>query len=430
MKPSIKEEFLHFLWQHKLFNKENLISTTGKSLQILESGLLNHDSGPDFFNAKIKIGVQLWAGNVEIHVKSSDWYVHHHELDVAYDSVILHVVWQDDVTVFNPSNQTVITLVLKDYVDQEVLENYRYLFYSPKKFLNCEQDIYQINLFLFQNFKERLYFDRLEKKSEFILNLLQESKMDWEAVLFKMLAKNFGLKVNSESFLQIANAIDFNVFRKTFSSILQLEALLFGLANLLDNTSISTYFLSLKKEYRYLEKKFQLTSISSVTPKFFRLRPNNFPTIRLSQLANLYTKRQNLFSKVMEIDNLKDYYAFFDIAVSPFWQTHYTFDKESKKSFKKLTKSFVDLVLINTIIPLKVVYQKHFGNFDSDAIILLIQEIKAEKNGILNHFSALKIQANNALDSQAILHLYQNYCSQDKCLSCVIGDKILKKTNR
>jgi len=421
------EDFLHFLWKYQYLNTSNLIGSKGETIAIIVTGLHNDNSGPDFFNAKIKIDGQLWAGNIEIHLKSSDWFVHHHEVDKAYDSVILHVVWEDDVPIFNSVNSPLTTLVIKDYIDEKVLKNYHSLFLQPKKWINCEKDIAQTNEFLWNQFKEKLYFDRIEKKVLFIEKLLIESNNDWEAVLFKLLAKNFGLKVNGEVFLQMANAVPFQVVRKCSNSVLQLEALFFGITNLLESTNHTDYLKTLQKEYAFLKNKFRLQKEPfNVYPNFFRLRPNNFPTIRLSQLANLFYVNANLFSTLMQTNTLKDFYSILSVGVSPFWETHYTFDSQSKKSSKKLTKSFMDLLLINTIIPLQVAYQKHIGNFNPEKTITLIQSIKSEKNAILDKYKSLQVVSKNAMDSQALLHLYTNYCTKNKCLNCVVGNRLLK----
>lgn len=423
----IREKFIYFLWQQGLFKKQNLLTTDNEAIEVIYPGSLNADSGPDFFNAKVKINGQLWAGNVEIHVKSSDWFVHSHERDVAYNSIILHVVWEDDVPVFTNSNTPVSNLVLKDYVDEKILNNYQKLFFSSKDSIKCATKIKEVaNSFLFSNFKERLYFDRLEQKSDLIYKLLAHSNNDWEAVLFKMLAKNFGLKVNGEAFLQMANILDFHIVRKSSNSQLQLEALFFGASNLLEDPIENSYFIQLQKEYTYLSKKFKLTKNLSVKPKFFRLRPQNFPTIRLSQLANLYVLRKQLFAAVMAIHKIDEFYDLFQISVSKFWETHYTFKATSKNSKKKLTKSFIDLLLINTIIPLKLVYLKQHNKLDVSKIIALAREIKPEKNSIVQKFNDLGVVSKTSLEAQAILHLYTNYCKKDACLSCVVGNKILK----
>ena len=422
----IKEDFIHYLWKHKLFNFSNLKSSLGESIVVINSGSHNFNSGPDFFNGKIKIDGQLWAGNIEIHLKTSDWYVHNHEVDKAYDNVILHVVWEDDVSVYRKDNSVITTLVLQDYVPKEMLHSYHELFSKKQTWINCENNISKIDKFTFDNWKERLYLERLSDKSEMILNLLKQSNNDWEAVLFKLLAKNFGLKVNGEVFFNLANSFDFSVFRKNQSKVTNLEAILFGQASLLDEDFDDAYFNSIKEEYSFLQRKYKLKPIDKTEVKFFRLRPNNFPTIRLSQLANLYFYQSNLFSKASSILKLDDYYDLFTVATSEYWETHYSFKSSSKKRVKKLTKSFIDLLLINTIIPLKFVYQKYIGKLDEEEILQLIQQIKPEKNGIIDTFKTIKIEGKNAQETQALIQLKNEYCSKQKCLQCVVGIKLIQ----
>src|SRR5690606_38844315 len=243
---------------------------------------------PDFFNAQLRIGNQLWAGNVEIHIKSSDWFVHHHEMDNAYDSVILHVVYEHDTEIFRQDNTVIPTLELKNYISPELLGHYQKLISNKSKWINCENDLASVSEFTIQNWLERLYIERLERKSEAVENLIKSSKNDWEAILYKMLAKNFGLKVNGEAFLSLANSIDFSIIRKSQSNQTSLEAVLFGQAKLLEQHVEESYYLELMKEYQFLKQKFSLTNENVETIQFFRLRPPNFPTIRLSQLAFLY----------------------------------------------------------------------------------------------------------------------------------------------
>ena len=259
-----------------------------------------------------------------------------------------------------------------------------------------------------------------------ILSLLKQSNNDWEAVLFKLLSKNFGLKVNGEAFYNLANSFDFSVFRKNQSKVANLEAILFGQASLLDEDFDDAYYHSIKKEYSFLQTKYKLKPIHKTEVKFFRLRPNNFPTIRLSQLANLYFYQSNLFSKVSSILKLDDYYDLFTVATSEYWETHYSFKNSSKKRVKKLTKSFIDLLLINTIIPLKFVYQKYIGKLDEEEILQLIQQIKPEKNSIIDTFKTIKIEGKNAQETQALIQLKNEYCSKQKCLQCVVGIKLIR----
>ena len=422
----IKEDFLHYLWNFKLFEVSKLVSSNKESIQIINSGMPNLNSGPDFFNAKISIDNQVWAGNVEIHVKSSDWYVHNHENDIAYDNVILHVVWEDDVQIFRKDNSVITTIELKKYVNTDLFKSYKKLFSKKKVWINCENNISQINDFVWGNWKERLYLERLNDKSKHILNLLKESNNNWEAVLFKLLAKNFGLKVNGNSFFNMANSFDFSIWIKNQNKLENLEALLFGQSALLIDDVEDSYFQNLKKEYDFLQVKYRLKPIHKSEVKFFRLRPNNFPTIRLSQLANLYATHSNLFSKLFSINKVEDYYDLLQINTSEYWESHYSFKATSKKRKKVLTKSFIDLLLINTIIPLRFIYQKHIGKQNIELLLQLIKQIKPEKNSIIDKFNYLKIKTENALQTQALLQLKNEYCSKQKCLQCSIGNTLLK----
>lgn len=423
----MQEDFLHYIWKHKSFDSSNIQTTKGEAIIIANLGQHNHNSGPDFFNAQLSIGDQLWAGNVEIHIKSSDWYVHRHEIDNAYDNVILHVVWEHDTEIFRPNNSEIPTLELKHYVDINLIHNYKKLIQS-KSWINCEASFPKVDNFLLNNWLERLYIERLELKSETIAQLLKDSNNDWEAVLFKMLLKNFGLKVNGEPFFSLAKSIDFSIVRKLQKNVLDLEALLFGQSGLLSDDHIEeAYFLDLKNRYGFLKQKFSLDNHGVLPLQFFRLRPPNFPTIRLSQFANLYSLEQHLFSKVMEYTTLEEFYHCFNIGVSGFWRTHYTFSKSSKVAKKALTKSFIDLLIINSLIPLKFSYAKALGKSVEEEVFQLIKTIEIENNSIVSKFINLKPIDKNALNSQALLQLKQNYCDKNKCLHCAVGNNLIVK---
>ena len=422
----MQEDLLHYIWKHKAFNTSQLKTTKGEAISINLLGQHNHNSGPDFFNSQLSIDSQFWAGNVEIHIKSSDWYVHNHETDKAYDNVILHIVWEHDTEIFRKDNSEIPTLELKHYVDKNLLDNYQKLMQS-KSWINCESYFPEIDIFLLNNWLELLFIERLEQKSEAIRDLLEASNNDWEAVLFKMLLKNFGLKVNGESFLSLANSLDFSVLRKLQNDVLDLEALLFGQANLLDTDTEEIYFLDLKERYKFLKQKFKLNNQGVLPVHFFRLRPSNFPSIRLSQFANLYSTEQNLFSIVIDLKTKEDYYKFFKKGVTDFWDTHYTFSKTSKKSKKLLTKSFIDLVIINTIIPLKFSYAKSQGKSIEEDLFQLIRQIKIEENSIVSNFKDLTKIENTALNSQAFLQLKLQYCDKNKCLQCAVGNSLIVK---
>ncbi|MBT8259930.1 MAG: DUF2851 family protein, partial [Bacteroidia bacterium] len=402
-------------------------TSSNQNLEILSVGLHNLNSGPDFFNAKLKIDNQLWAGNVEIHINSSDWYVHKHETDKNYDNVILHVVWNDDVEIFRKDNSIIPTLELKKFVLPQTLKNYNSLLLQNKQWINCEKDIADIDNFTINNWLDRLYLERLERKSKELILLQKKSKNNWEEVLFKMLSKNFGLKLNGDSFLSIAESFDFSTLRKQQINLQNLESLFFGQANLLNKEIEDSYYIKLNETYNFLKHKYKLNNQAVLPIQFFRLRPLNFPTIRLSQLATLYNKNQNLFSRIINANSVKVFYKIFNVKASNYWDTHYTFGKESKKSEKKLSKSFIDLLLINSIVPLIFTYYKSLGKSEDEKIVTLMQDLKSEKNNIVNKFQELKINCKTALESQALIELKTNYCSKNKCLQCAIGSALLNR---
>lgn len=422
----MQEDFLHYIWKHKAFSTSSLKTTSDEVVVIKQLGQHNYNAGPDFFNAQISIDNQLWAGNVEIHLKSSDWYVHNHENDKAYDNVILHVVWEHDTEIFRKDNSKIPTLELKDYVDQSLLGSYKKLMQS-KSWINCENDFKAVDDFQLNNWLERLFIERLERKSKDISELLKQSNNDWEAVLFRMLLKNFGLKVNGESFLSLAKSLDYSIIRKLQHDVVELEALFFGQSNFLEMDEQEVYYIDLKNRYQYLKQKFRLNSQGVLPVQFFRLRPPNFPTIRLSQFANLYAEEHQLFSKVMSFNTLEEFYMLFNIGVTDFWKTHYTFSKASKASRKTLAKAFVDLLIINTIIPIKFSYAKTNGKAIEEDLFSLIKQIKIENNSIVKRYLELKPIEKNALNSQALLQLKQNYCDKNKCLHCTIGNRLITK---
>jgi len=423
----MKEDFLHYLWKFKKFDTLNLKTFNGEEITIVNVGQYLELAGPDFFNAQIVIGNQKWAGNVEIHLKSSDWYVHHHERDASYENVILHVVWEHDTEIFRSNNTEIPVLEIKKYVDAVTIANYQSLM-TPKSWIFCEKQLKEINEFTINNWQERLFFERLERKSKPIFELLEETNHDWEAVLFCLLAKNFGLNTNGEIFLKIAQFIPFSIIRKESFEVENLEALLMGTAGLLDVEKEDNYFKDLKFRYFYLLHKYQLEKKIVEPVQFFKHRPDNFPTIRLSQLANLYYCQQNLFSKISISNSVNSIYKTFEVAASNYWQNHYQFDRESPKKKKKLSKSFIDLIIINTIIPLQFAYAKSQGKEISEDLIQILNEVASEKNAIIDKFSSFGIKSKNAFESQSLLQLKNEYCNKSRCLECAIGMELLKKS--
>lgn len=423
----MKEEFLHYLWKFKKFDTLNLKTFNGEEITIVNVGQYLELAGPDFFNAQIVIGNQKWAGNVEIHLKSSDWYLHNHERDANYENVILHVVWEHDTEIFRQNNTEIPVLVLKNYVDASAITNYQSLM-APKSWIFCEKQLKEIDEFTLKNWQERLFFERLERKSKPIFELLEQTNNDWESVLFCLLAKNFGLNTNGEIFLKIAQTIPFSTIRKESFEVENLEALMLGNAGLLDSEKEDTYFKDLKFRFFYLLNKYQIEKKTIESVQFFKHRPDNFPTIRLSQLANLYHSQQNLFSKISNTNSLATIYKVFEVTVSNYWNNHYQFDKESPKKSKKLSKSFVDLIVINTIIPLQFAYAKSQGKEVSEDLIQLLNEVAPEKNAIIDKFTSFGLKPKNAFETQSLLQLKNEYCNKSRCLECAIGMELLKKS--
>lgn len=420
----MKEDFLHYIWKFQKLTGSHFYCVHGENLQIRHPGIHNFQSGPDFFNAQLIIDNQFWAGNVEIHLKSSDWYVHRHEEDSAYENVILHVVWEHDMEIYRADNSPIATLVLKPYTSSLILNNYNKLFSKHRKWINCEDDFPTVDEFVISNWLERLFIERLERKEFQIKKELQALKNHWEALLFRMLCKNFGLKINGESFLSLAHSIDFSIIQKA-TDIEQLEALFFGQVGLLNPEKQEAYYQNLRKEYAFLKHKYHLQNTSVIPPQFFRLRPPNFPTIRLAQLAALYIKFKNLFYQVIEAGSLEEFYQIFDLSASEYWDNHYNFEVSGAKRKKKLTKDFIHLLLINTIIPLKFIYARETGKDISEELLTLASSIPSEENSIIKKFNSIRKVSENAIHSQALIQLKTAYCDQNKCLDCAIGNHII-----
>lgn len=423
----MKEDFLHYVWKFQKLTCSEFRTVENERLFVRKQGSHNLNAGPDFFNAQIELDGQLWAGNIEIHIRSSDWYAHNHEADPAYDNVILHVVWEHDGNVYRKDNSSIPTLVLNGLVPKNTVDQYQKLFSKDKKWINCEQDFAHIDPFVIENWLERLYIERLGEKEEILFTELKETQNHWEFLLFRMLCKSFGLNINGESFFNIARSFDFSVVKKCSQSQFQLEALFFGQAGMLEKELEDVYFQRLKAEYGFLKHKFSLLNEGIIPPSFFRLRPPNFPTIRLSQLAALYSINYKLFSKVIVAENLFELYKIFDVSASNYWDAHFNFGVVSKEHKKRLSKTFMDLLIINTVLPIKFSYAMHQGKDASDMIIQMISAIPSEKNAVVDKFNSIREISKNALHSQALIQLKKEYCDKNRCLYCTVGNSILSK---
>lgn len=419
----MNEKLLQYLWNFKVFSRLDFEDTEGNPLEILEFGKWNHNSGADFLCGKIRHNGMTLAGNIEIHVKTSDWIFHGHTGNPDFDNIILHAVYEHDLDLAEMTDRNIPTLELKNYISGETLKKYQLLL-NKIIFIPCEE-IFQPDKIPFGFFEETL-LNRLQEKSQEIENQLHHYKNDYEAVLFHHLAYAFGLKVNADIFRQIAESVDFKVIRKISQNELQLEALLFGLANWLHKPMDST-MKQWKTEFDFLSTKFGIAK-TTLRPKFLRLRPPNFPTIRLSQFAYLYHKHQNVFSKIMAATNEKELYEIFEgVKASFYWDQRYTFAKEAGSEHKKrISKKFIELVIINAVLPLKYTYHKHHHEDIADEILNFYSKLPAEENSIISNWRSIGCKVQNALESQALLHHYQHYCRHKKCLDCAIGLKLLQ----
>lgn len=420
------EKLLQYLWNFKIFKTFDFKDTEGNAIEILDFGKWNHDSGPDFLFAKIKTKDLILAGNIELHVKSSDWIFHNHSSDSAFDNLILHVVFQNDVEIDELKNRKIPTIELKDFIDKDILWKYKTLL-GENLFIPCEK-IFDKDKIPF-NFYEETLLKKLDEKSIEIEESLKKFKNNYEAVLFHHLAYSFGLKVNAPIFKEMAENIDFSVVQKIRQNQTQLEALFFGKANWLEKIEDEEMKIW-KREFDFVKAKYQINDLK-FPPKFLRLRPPNFPTIRLSQLANLYHREQNLFSKIINAKNSKEIFKIFDgIKASEYWDNHYKFGKIAKTTLQKVfTKDFIELITINTILPLKYTYHKNQNEEIAEEILNYYRTISVEKNWIVNAWKLLDVNANTALESQALIYHFKNFCLSKNCLNCGIGLKLLKPQN-
>lgn len=420
------EEFLHHLWKFRLFNQLTLKSTSNESLEILHVGSHNQDAGPDFFNSKIKINGTIWAGNVEVHRYASDWKKHAHQNNKSYDNIILHVVYQADEHIYRASGEPIPTLELKELINPSYYLNYLN-FKGSTDWIPCEKQIDAVPSFIVNTTLPRLLVERFEEKSQHIQLILDRNKMNWEETFYQVLARSFGFKTNSVAFELLAKSLPSIILAKHKNSLLQVEALLFGQAGFLNSYFQDKYAQQLQNEYVFLKQKFKLIPIENHLWKFLRLRPINFPTIRIAQLATLIYQSTHLFSKVMETERLNDLKILLNSGVSVYWQTHYLFDKPTAKYEKKLGADAISMIITNTIVPFLFLYGKVKDEQKyPDRALSLLEEIKGEQNSIILKWKSLKMPVEQAYHTQALLQLKHKYCDQKKCLHCSIGNYLLK----
>jgi len=423
----MKEDFLIYIWSQRLLKPE-LKTQENENLTIIKPGEKNLDSGPDFFNSMIKLDDNIWAGNIEVHVKSSDWDKHGHTTDLAYDNIILHVVYENDKPIKRNNGEIIPCLVIKDCFDENIINTYNE-FLSAKTWIACENMISNIGHFELHNWLDKLTIERLENRANNILEELDSNKFDFQETFYHKLAKGFGFNTNAVAFELLAVNTPLSILSKHRNNILQIEALLYGQAGFLNQEYSDDYPNQLKKEYLFLSHKYNLKPMHRKLWKFMRLRPSNFPTIRISQFASFIQKSEVLITKIFETKNLQTIISLFETSSSVYWERHYQFDKKSKnKSKKKLGASSIDLLIINTIVPFTFTYGQ-INNIQAlkDISMEWLEKTKAENNLITRNFIKNSIIPSNAFQSQALIQLYKKYCLNMRCLECRIGHKLLNE---
>ncbi|MCU0356753.1 MAG: DUF2851 family protein [Cyclobacteriaceae bacterium] len=421
------ESFLHYIWQFQYFNKKHLVSADGEEINVFNPGIRNTNAGPDFSNARISIGTLEWRGSVELHIKSSGWTDHHHSDDAAYEKVILHVVWENDQHIVRSDGSLMPTLELKDRVDLSLWESYRKLFTSGDP-IPCTGQWPSVSSLVKMSMLDKVLAQRLELKAQRVMGMLKENMGDWEETCYQLLLSNFGFKVNTDAFSQLSRILPYHVIRKHRDQQLQVEALLFGAAGFLATAHHDDYGYQLAREYAVLSKKFNLSEkqLHESQWRFLRLRPANFPTVRLAQLAALLTTNTNLFSSMIHTESVKDILTWLQVPQSDYWQNHYQLGKAAGL-VPAFGKSSAENVIINTVVPMLAAYSlstddQHY----MDRALALLQQLPAEKNVITRQWKELGQNVKTAFDSQALIELHNNFCMKRRCLECSVGATIIK----
>ena len=421
---------MQYVWKHRLWRSEDMVTNTGKKVRVVDPGLLNTDAGPDFFNAKIEIDGHMWVGNVEMHYRATDWKRHRHDSDKAYDSVILHVVAKDDAPVRRTNGELIPQLVLE--VSPQFNADYASLVGATIE-VPCATKIKQVPHLTIVEWVEGLAFERLHGKVERIHQLLDSFNGSWEDVCYVTLARNFGFGINNDAFERLARRTPLRLLGKHSDSVLQIEALLFGQAGMLDaqKPGMDSYYNQLCTEYAFLSNKFQLTPMEKESWKLFRIRPQNFPYRRIAMLAQFIEGGFRMMNRILEAEGEKEMRALFEVELSGYWTKHYTFGKPTERATATLSRSSIDIILINTVAPLLYAYGELTGNYEmTDKAIKLLEDLRAENNSIVSHFVAYGIDCPDALTSQALVQLKREYCDARKCIYCKIGHHLLSKAAR
>jgi Protein of unknown function (DUF2851) len=416
----MNERLFQYIWQFRYFNERNLLTIAGEPIKILHPGKLNTNQGPDFLDARILIDDTIWVGNIELHIRSSDWKLHQHSNDINYKNIILHVVWQHDIEL----DLAFPTIELNDRIAKPLLSKYDELM-NEAELIPCSRNLHRVEPIIWSAWKERLLVERLEDRFELISGHLQKTNNHWEEVFWWLLARNFGVKVNTDAFEKIAQSIPLSLLAKHKQQLHQTEALLFGQAGLLTGDFSESYPILLQKEYRFLQSKYKLVPVG-LPLHFLRMRPSNFPTVRLAQLAMLVHNSLHLFSKTREAGQLKEVKDMFSVTANDYWHYHYTFEEVSAYKEKNLGAQMIDAILINTVVPVLFAYG-HYNNEEQYKLKALewLEQIEAERNTITNAYAKIGVINKTAFDSQSLIQLKSAYCSKKRCLECAVGNRIL-----
>jgi hypothetical protein len=423
MNQSMNEDFLSYIWLNQLYQADELFTSSGEPLVVLNPGMPNADAGPDFFDARIKKGSTLWAGNVEIHVRSSDWIRHGHSQNPAFDNVILHVVGHHDVPVHLKDGSLLATLEMK--FDNRLLENYRKLMQS-EQWIPCQGEIKGIPPAILLSWLDRLAAERLDMKSEAVLQALESTKNDWEETFYRFLARSFGMRLNALPFEMLASSTPLRYLLRHRENIQHLESMLFGQAGFLEKDVDDEYHKELKRDYLFFRSKFSLKPMEGYVWKFLRLRPLNFPTLRIAQLASLISSKQGLFSAILECAHPKQMIELLEVQPSEYWLHHYQFGNPSPGRMKKPGRQLLHSVIINAVVPVLFSYGRVVsGEKHKQLAFELLQEIPPESNSVITRWKENSVFARNAMETQSLLHLKRVYCSARRCLTCSIGNHIM-----
>lgn len=420
------EQLLHYVWKHKIFPLKELKTTTGQQVEVIDTGLANTDAGPDFFNAKLKLDGVLWIGNIEIHERSSDWFKHGHHADAGYNSVILHIASEIDTEISRSNGERIPQIQL--ICPEAVRTNYKELL-ETASYPPCYRIIPSLSPFTAHSWMSALQMERFEQKATLLNERLKRCQGNWEDAFFITLARNFGFGLNGDAFETWAHRLPFRAVDKHRNDLFQIEAIFFGQAGILEDSDGDGYYLRLKKEYTYLQHKFGLIPMDASLWRFLRLRPANFPHIRIAQLACLYHRAYGLLSRIMETETLQGVRDILKGGTSEYWLTHYTFGGSSPSRPKTLSNTSLDLLIINTVVTFLYAYGLHKGNRVLCARAgSFLEELKAENNYITRMWEQYGMKASNAADSQALIQLKKEYCDKKKCLYCRIGYEYLKRS--